>query len=157
MIGVAILEFGIIFHSVIIGLTLGTTAKFVTLFVVICFHQMFEALGLGTRLASLPFPSKSPIPWIGGIVYAIVTPLGLAVGLGVKSNYNPGSAVASMVSGVLDAVSSGILLYTGLVELLAHEFLFNEDMRKAPLSKLLFALTAMLCGAALMALLGRWA
>jgi len=40
ILGVAVLEFGVIFHSVIIGLTLGTTSDFTTLFIVIIFHQV---------------------------------------------------------------------------------------------------------------------
>ena len=39
IIGVAILEAGVVVHSVIIGLTLAVTDEFDTLFVVIIFHQ----------------------------------------------------------------------------------------------------------------------
>ena len=38
------------------------------------------------------------------------------MGLGIRSTYNPGSTTASIVSGILDAFSAGILIYTGLVE-----------------------------------------
>jgi solute carrier family 39 (zinc transporter), member 1/2/3 len=125
LLGFFILEFGVIFHSVIIGLTLSTTGSdFNTLFVVIIFHQMFEGLGLGSRLAILPFKKGSIWPWILGSIYGFVTPLGMAIGLGVRTTYDSASQTALIVSGVLDAISSGILLYTGLVELLAHEFLF---------------------------------
>jgi solute carrier family 39 (zinc transporter), member 1/2/3 len=75
----------------------------------------------------------------------------------VRSTYNPGSATASIVSGVLDAFSAGILIYTGLVELLAHEFLFNKEMISASNGKLMYALGCMMAGCALMAVLGRWA
>lgn len=51
----------------------------------------------------------------------------MAIGLGVRTTYNPDSANALIVSGVLDALSAGVLLYTGLVELLAHDFLFNRE------------------------------
>lgn len=126
-VGFFILEFGVIFHSVIIGLTLATTGvDFNTLFVVIIFHQTFEGLGLGSRLSILPFAKASIWPWILGGVYALVTPIGMAVGLGLRTTYDPASATALTVSGILDAISSGILLYTGLVELLAHEFLFSR-------------------------------
>ncbi|PWN36144.1 Zinc/iron permease, partial [Meira miltonrushii] len=90
ILGVMILEFGVIFHSVIIGITLGTTQndQFTTLFIVLIFHQAFEGLGLGTRLAVLPLPKKSWIPFIGGLAYAWVTPIGIAIGLGIRSTYN---------------------------------------------------------------------
>jgi zinc transporter 1/2/3 len=41
IIGVAILEFGIVLHSIIIGLTLAVDDSFRTLFVVIVFHRKF--------------------------------------------------------------------------------------------------------------------
>lgn len=157
ILGVMILEFGVIFHSIIIGITLGTTTEFTTLFIVLIFHQAFEGLGLGTRLAVLPLPKKSWIPFIGGLTYAWVTPLGIAIGLGIRSTYNGESATANYVTGTFDSVSSGILLYTGLVELLAHEFIFNEKMRTAPLGKVLLSVFEMLLGAGLMSLLGYWA
>ena len=129
LVGFFILEFGVIFHSVIIGLTLSTTGSdFNTLFVVIIFHQTFEGLGLGSRLAILPFEKRSIWPWVLGIAYGIVTPLGMTIGLGLRTTYDSSSQTALLVSGTLDAISSGILLYTGLVELMAHEFLFSKSM-----------------------------
>jgi solute carrier family 39 (zinc transporter), member 1/2/3 len=127
LVGFFVLEFGVIFHSVIIGLTLSTSGtEFNTLFIVIIFHQMFEGLGLGSRLAILPFKKRSVWPWVLGIAYGVVTPIGMAIGLGVRTTYDSASQTALLVSGTLDAISAGILLYTGLVELLAHEFLFSD-------------------------------
>ncbi|KAJ3519339.1 hypothetical protein NMY22_g13250 [Coprinellus aureogranulatus] len=144
--------------SVLIGLTLAVDEDFKILFVVLVFHQTFEGLGLGSRLAYMDLPSRyNWIPIAGAILYGLTTPIGIAAGLGVRSSYNPESTTASIVSGVLDAISSGILVYTGLVELLAHEFLFNKDMMASSNGKLAYAIGSMLLGAALMALLGRWA
>ncbi|KAI0703020.1 Zinc/iron permease [Cytidiella melzeri] len=158
IIGVAILEFGVLLHSVLIGLTLATTDDFNTLFIVIIFHQMFEGLGVGSRLAYMQLPHKySYIPIVGAVLYGITTPIGIAAGLGVRTTYNPDSTTASIVSGILDAFAAGILMYTGLVELLAHEFLFNKEMIEASNGKLTYALFCMLAGAGIMALLGRWA
>ncbi|GJJ11160.1 hypothetical protein Clacol_005392 [Clathrus columnatus] len=158
IIGIAILEFGVLFHSVIIGLTLAVDPQFKILFIVIIFHQMFEGLGLGSRLAYLDLPKEYRwAPYVGAALYGCTTPIGIAAGLGVRTTYNPNSTTASIVSGVLDSISSGILLYTGLVELLAHEFLFNPAMSKMSNKKLFFATAAMLFGAGIMALLGRWA
>lgn len=87
ILGVATLEAGVVLHSVIIGLTLASTedAEFATLFVVIVLHQMFEGLGLGTRLAFLRLPGEyNWVPWAGAGVYALCTPIGLAIGLGVR-------------------------------------------------------------------------
>ncbi|EST09726.1 Zinc/iron permease [Kalmanozyma brasiliensis GHG001] len=156
ILGVMILEFGVVFHSMIIGITLGTTTDFTVLFIVIIFHQMFEGLGLGARLAFLPI-AKSWIPMLGAVLYGLVTPIGIAIGLGARRTYNGDSTTAALVTGTFDAVSAGILLYTGTVELLAHEFIFNDKMRTAPLRKVIISILEMLTGAGIMALLGRWA
>lgn len=158
LIGVFILEFGVLLHSLLIGLTLAVDENFKILFVVIVFHQLFEGLGIGSRLSTLSLSSRySYIPVLGGVLYAITTPIGIAAGLGVRSTYNPNSTTASIVSGIMDSLSSGILLYTGLVELLAHEFLFNPKMINASTGKITYAVVCMLFGTGIMALLGRWA
>ncbi|GLB41876.1 putative ZIP Zinc transporter [Lyophyllum shimeji] len=158
IIGVAILEFGVALHSILIGLTLAVDPGFKILFVVLVFHQTFEGLGIGSRLAYMRLPhSYNWVPFAGAVLYGITTPIGIAIGLGARSTYNPGSATASIVSGVLDALSAGILMYTGLVELLAHEFLFNKEMMDGSNKQLVYSVGSMLLGCALMALLGRWA
>ncbi|KAJ7148397.1 ZIP-like iron-zinc transporter [Mycena crocata] len=158
IVGIAILEFGVLLHSVLIGLTLAVDQGFKILFVVVVFHQTFEGLGLGSRLAFIRLaPRYNYVPVLAAIVYGLSTPVGIAVGLAVRATYNPGSATASIVSGVLDSLSAGILIYTGLVELLAHEFLFNKEMMNSSNGKLAYALGTMFLGCAVMALLGKWA
>ncbi|KAK1758776.1 Zinc/iron permease [Echria macrotheca] len=153
-----ILEFGVIFHSVIIGLNLGVIgAEFTTLYPVIVFHQAFEGLGIGARLSMIPFPSRlSWLPWALCAAYGLTTPIAIAIGLGMATQYDSGSFTASVVSGVLDSVSAGILLYTGLVELLARDFLFNQD-RSRKRNDVIFMLGCLFLGTMVMALLGKWA
>ncbi|KAJ5805518.1 Zinc/iron permease fungal/plant [Penicillium pulvis] len=154
-----ILEFGIIFHSVFIGLTLAVTgAEFVTLYIVLVFHQTFEGLGLGARLAQVPWPkSKRLTPYFLGMGFGISTPIAIAIGLGIRQSYPPDSARTLIVTGVFDSISAGILIYTALVELMAHEFMFSAAMRQAPIRDVLLAFLLLCLGAALMALLGKWA
>ncbi|KAL5512955.1 hypothetical protein ACEPAH_3353 [Sanghuangporus vaninii] len=158
VIGICVLELGVVLHSVLVGLTLAVDEDFKVLFVVLVFHQMFEGLGLGSRLAYLTLPSGyNHVAYIGAILYGVTTPVGIAAGLGVRSMYNPESGKASAVSGIMDALSAGVLLYTGLVELLAHEFLFSPEMQGESNKKLAYACGCMILGAGLMSLLGRWA
>jgi solute carrier family 39 (zinc transporter), member 1/2/3 len=177
VLSVLILEFGIIFHSFITGITLAVSLEVVVLLIVLTFHQLFEGLGLGTRLAHLTlFTANNDhdhndhhddekkkkslyrfFPWFGALAFALTTPLGVAVGLGLRNAYDPESTTESIVSGIFDSFSSGILLYTGLVELLAHEFLFSKTMRERPTGEVAYAGACVLLGAGLMALLGRWA
>lgn len=91
---------------------------------------MFEGLGLGSRLAFMRLPEKyNYVPILGGLLYGLTTPIGIAAGLGVRSTYNPNSTTASIVSGTLDSISSGILLYTGLVEVSPFTLLVVSQRR----------------------------
>lgn len=160
ILAVSILEFGIIFHSVFVGLSLAVAGdEFNTLFIVLIFHQMFEGLGLGARLAETRWPSdKHYIPWLMALGFTITTPIGIAIGIGVKHSFIPGSRTALIANGVLDAISAGILIYTGLVELMAHEFLFSNQFKGEHGFRLMLSAYLIMClGAGLMALLGKWA
>lgn len=154
-----ILEFGVIFHSIFIGLTLAVAgSEFTILYIVLAFHQTFEGLGLGTRLALTPWPQRKWwLPWVLGTAFGFTTPIAIGIGLGVRTSFMPGSPNTMIVNGIFDSISAGILIYTGLVELMAHEFMFNEEMRKASLKTTLFAFSCMCVGAGIMALLGKWA
>jgi len=159
MTAIFILEFGVIFHSIFVGLTLAVTgAAFNTLYVVLVFHQTFEGLGLGSRLAATPWPkTKRWTPYLFALGYGLSTPVAIAVGLGLRRSYAPGSQRSLIVKGVFDAISAGVLIYTGLVELMAHEFMFSSVMRRARLRVVMSAFGMMCLGAGLMALLGKWA
>ena len=155
-----LLEFGITLHSVLIGIALGTTdsSSFVALFIALSFHQFFEAIALGAQIARIK--KKSIIPAIIMIIiFTLSTPVGVAIGIGIRSNsYNPKAVSTLLVNGIFDSVSAGILIYVALVNLMAgemgpqcHEF-FNLKKR------LKFAyFIALYLGAALMAVIGRWA
>lgn len=153
-----ILEFGVLFHSVMIGLNLGSVGEeFSTLYPVLVFHQSFEGLGIGARLSAIDFPQgKQWWPYALCLAYGLTTPICVAIGLGVRTTYNGESYVVNVVSGVLDAISAGVLIYTGLVEMLARDYLFNPHRTK-DLKLLSFNVISMLWGAGLMALLGKWA
>lgn len=149
MTAIFMLEFGIILQSIFIGLTLAVAgAEFTTLYIVLVFHQTFEGLGLGARLATAPWPkSKKWTPYMLAIGYAVSTPIAIAIGLGVRRKYSPGSQTTLIVNGVFDSISAGILIYTGLVELMAHEFVFSPRMKNAPAREVLCAFILMCLGA----------
>ena len=68
-------------------------------------------------------PKHYWIPIAGALLYGITTPIGIAIGLGVRTSYNPDSTTPSIVSGILDSLSAGVLIYTGLVEVSKQPFL----------------------------------
>ncbi|KAI5290924.1 hypothetical protein KEM54_000025 [Ascosphaera aggregata] len=152
-----ILEFGIIFHSIIIGLNLGVAGhEFYTLFPVLVFHQSFEGLGIGARMSAIPFKQYRWLPWVLCTAYGLTTPISIAIGLGVRKSYEPGSRTSLTVQGVLDAISAGILIYTALVELLARDFMFDPNRTKDK-KRLAEMLISTFVGAAIMAVIGKWA
>ncbi|ODV84398.1 hypothetical protein CANARDRAFT_8751 [[Candida] arabinofermentans NRRL YB-2248] len=159
---VLVLDFGVIFHSVFVGLTLAVSGdEFKTLYIVVTFHQLFEGLGLGSRVAMIEWPRLSWhkwIPWILSAAYSLTTPIAIGIGLGVRNSFPPNSRTALITNGVFDSISAGILIYTGIVELMAREFLFGDEFKgEYKFRNMMAAYGTMSTGAGLMALLGKWA
>ncbi|KAJ9669138.1 hypothetical protein H2201_000489 [Coniosporium apollinis] len=154
-----LLEAGILFHSIFIGMALSvaTGTPFIVLLIAISFHQTFEGLALGSRISALSFPANSPKPWLMALAYGTTTPIGQALGLAIHTLYDPQSQTGLLTVGVMNAVSSGLLLFAGLVELLAEDFLSDESYVKLRGRKRMEACGAVVGGAALMALVGAWA
>lgn len=220
-----------------IGLTLVVAGDsfFLTLFAVIVFHQMFEGLALGTRIASLgrPCPTsapavhgdghnhphghehyhtndgnqtadqtaaatkeepasgapsvsndgaatgpggqneKKPVSVGGGsgggasvpmtkklllaLGFALVTPVGMAIGIGVLRQFNGNDPSTVIAIGTLDALSAGILVWVGVVEMWAHDWMLGGEMTRAGPARTFLGLVALVVGMALMSLLGKWA
>lgn len=87
---------------------------------------MFEGLALGSRIADANFPSHWHEVLLSG-VFSVAAPIGISVGVGLTSTFNPSGETFLMVQGTFDGICSGILLYIGLVLLLKD---FPEDMKK---------------------------
>ena len=155
-----LLEAGILFHSIFIGMALSvaTGAAFIVLLIAISFHQTFEGLALGSRIAAIPsFSSDTPKPWLMALAYGTTTPIGQAIGLIVHNLYDPESEGGLIMVGIMNSISSGLLLFAGLVELLAEDFLKEESYATLKGKKRLEACAAVVAGALLMALVGAWA
>ncbi|KAL0575218.1 hypothetical protein V5O48_006757 [Marasmius crinis-equi] len=145
--------------SIMIGVSLGATggSEWIPLLCAIVFHQMFEGLGLGSRIAELSFPAHAGWrKWVMGFLFAVITPAGVAIGVGVHESYNPNSVSALVAIGVLNALSAGILLYTGIVEMLVNDFVHGE-LKDANLVRAVSAIVFILMGALGMAVIGKWA
>ncbi|KAH7412532.1 Zinc/iron permease [Cadophora sp. MPI-SDFR-AT-0126] len=153
------LEAGILFHSIFIGMavSVATGPPFIVFLVAIAFHQSFEGLALGSRIAAINFPTHSPRPWIMVLAYGTTTPIGQAIGLVVHNLYDPQSAAGLLMVGFMNAISSGLLLFAGLVQLLAEDFLSDKSYVILKGRRRWEAFSAVLAGASLMALVGAWA
>ena len=154
-----LLEAGILFHSVFIGMALSvaTGTAFMVLLIAISFHQTFEGLALGSRISAVRFPPNSPKPWLMALAYGTTTPIGQLIGLLIHNLYDPASQTGLLAVGVMNAISSGLLLFAGLVELLAEDFLSDESYKILHGKRRLEACASVVGGAALMALVGAWA
>jgi zinc transporter ZupT len=154
-----LLEAGILFHSVFIGMALSvaTGTSFIVLLVAISFHQTFEGFALGSRISAIRFPAGSLKPWLMALAYGTTTPIGQAIGLAIHTLYDPFSQTGLLMVGFMNAISSGLLLFAGLVELLAEDFLSDESYVTLQGGRRLQACGSVVGGAMLMALVGAWA
>ncbi|KAM0327155.1 hypothetical protein ACHAQA_006286 [Verticillium albo-atrum] len=212
-VSIMVLEAGILFHSILIGITLVVAGDsfFKTLFIVIIFHQVFEGLALGSRIAALgTLPSVHQVPGHGhghghnnqaqvaptksvsdtepavpaspessddstagslkpvhyslkkkcllASAFALITPIGMAIGIAVLDQFNGNDPQTIVAIGTLDAVSAGILIWVGLVEMWAEDWMYpsSELMNSSPLVTAL-SLFGLVAGMALMSFLGKWA
>lgn len=155
-----VLEIGIIFHSIIIGITLGMSDNRCTirpLLGALSFHQFFEGIGLGGCLAQQAGLGTRVTAVM--CLFSVTTPLGIATGMAMKSimgfSHSRPEAVI-IVEGLLGSASSGILVYMALVDLIAVEFLNTQKMKANP-RLMAAAYSLLILGAGSMALLAVWA
>ncbi|GFF26536.1 putative ZIP zinc transporter [Aspergillus udagawae] len=156
---VLVMEAGVIFHSILIGLTLVVAGDsfYKTLLVVIVFHQFFEGLALGARIALLPgrlMGSKG----VMAAAFAVITPVGMAIGLGVLHSFNGNDKSTLVALGTLDALSAGVLVWVGLVDMWARDWVMEGgEMMNARMSSVAVGGLSLIAGMVLMGVLGKWA
>ncbi|KAK5071014.1 high-affinity Zn(2+) transporter zrt1 [Lithohypha guttulata] len=166
---VLVMEAGILFHSVLIGLTLvvapdssgNTSGYYNTLLAVIVFHQFFEGLALGARIALL---QNQNMRWgirsklLMALAFALITPLGMAIGIGVLNQFNGNDQSTILTIAVLDALSAGVLLWVGVVDMWARDWAFSGgEMVDAGVGKVFVGMSSLIVGMILMSVLGKWA
>nr|GMD61231.1 zinc transporter 6, chloroplastic [Ipomoea batatas] len=154
-----VLEIGIIFHSVIIGVTMGMSQNQCTikpLVAALAFHQIFEGMGLGGCIAQAGF-SFGTTAYMS-FMFSVTTPMGIVLGMIVFSvtGYDDSSPNALILEGLLGSLSSGILIYMALVDLIALDFFHNKLMSSEPLLKKA-SFAALVLGSTSMSILALWA
>ena len=157
-----LLEAGILFHSIFIGMALSvaTGTEFIVLLIAIAFHQTFEGFALGSRISALIpslFEASSPKPWLMALAYGTTTPIGQAVGLWMHELYDPASMMGLLMVGITNAISSGLLLFAGLVQLLSEDFLSDRSYEVLKGRRRIEACLSVACGGLLMAIVGAFA
>ncbi|KAG9091341.1 hypothetical protein FRC06_000605 [Ceratobasidium sp. 370] len=183
IVGVFVLQLGIMLHSIVVGFTLSVTngSEFTSLLIALIFHQLFEGLSLGVRISSIrstlfaphSTPSSSPegspllpashrskshgytFPTLP-LLLASLFALATPAGMLVGILLRTAPQDAFLVRGLASAVSAGLLIYASCVELLAGDFVAEPKMRKAGIRRQAVALGSLLGGAAGMAIIGVW-
>ncbi|KAJ1303850.1 hypothetical protein OPQ81_008270 [Rhizoctonia solani] len=184
IVGVFVLQLGIMLHSIVVGFTLAVTngAEFTSLLIALVFHQLFEGLSLGVRISSLRptlfaphhltstrseasplLPPQSlrskahahAFPTLP-LLLASLFALATPAGMLIGILLRTAPQDAYLVRGLAGAVSAGLLIYASCVELLAEDFVADPKMRRAGLKRQAAALGSLLAGAAGMAIIGIW-
>ncbi|KAL4610108.1 hypothetical protein ACB092_08G028600 [Castanea dentata] len=154
-----VLEIGIIFHSVIIGVTMGMSQNQCTikpLVAALAFHQIFEGMGLGGCIAQAGFSFGTTAYMC--FMFSVTTPMGIVLGMILFSvtGYDDSSPKALIMEGLLGSFSSGILIYMGLVDLIAVDF-FHNKMITSNLWLKKASYIALILGSTSMSILALWA
>lgn len=148
-----VMELGIVFHSVLLGLGLGVVtgdpADVRGILIAVCVHQFFEGAGLATCIIEAKLCAGKVACMLG--FFSLTTPMGIAIGIAASRSYDAGSSTALAVQGTLNALAAGILIYLALVDILAREFSSPEVRGDLGLQCKMFL--AVLSGAAIMTVL----
>jgi zinc transporter 1/2/3 len=152
------MELSVALHSVIIGMSMGVLSQpsemetLHSLIVAISFHQFMEGLGLGTVLQS-PSLNLSPIKrYLFITMFGISVPVGIIIGILITRNGTPGhDRTLALITGSLNSLAAGILIYVALVEMVAEDFQASAIATRGGLKACMIA--ALLAGSCIMALL----
>jgi zinc transporter 1/2/3 len=153
-------EFACVFHSFIIGLSLGLTdndksAK--TLMIALCFHQFLEGISLGIMVSESSMKIlKSIIITFG---YSITTPIAIITGYLLDKHYNVSTnneKLKVVVTSCFQGFAGGMLLYIGLFQLIAEEFSKETIQKSTYMYKKTIMYISLLLGASSMCIMGMW-
>ncbi|GKA88834.1 probable zinc transporter 10 [Tanacetum coccineum] len=151
-----VLELGIVVHSIVIGLGVGAsndTCTIKPLVAALCFHQMFEGMGLGGCIQQAEYKKMKKVTMV--FFFSITTPFGIALGIALSKAYKENSPSALITVGLLNASSAGLLIYMALVDLLASDFMGPKLQGSIKLQ--IKSYMAVLVGAGGMSIMARWA
>ena len=139
-----LVEAGILFHSIIIGLSLGLQSKdtWAVVLTAVAMHQFLEGLMLGQVLGDLRncdrLASRRKI-WAMIAGFTLTTAIGIAIGIIVRTSTaafeNP--VAMELAIAILNRLAGGLLLYLGLASLLVPWFVTSPTIKGA--SKLFVA------------------
>ncbi|XP_063157521.1 zinc transporter ZIP2 [Candoia aspera] len=142
-----ILFLSLSFHSVFEGLAIGVQKEAtdtIQLSVAVLIHKAIVGFSLSLKLVQ----SGTKMQWrmLYLVVFALMSPTGISVGIGVSLSNGDGSGLAQAI---LEGVAAGTFLYVTFLEILPYELGSHES----PLTKFLF----ISLGFSIMAVIAIWA
>ncbi|KAH6574461.1 hypothetical protein BASA60_005487, partial [Batrachochytrium salamandrivorans] len=75
------------------------------------------------------------------IFYTLTTPFGIAIGILIQQSYNANATATLLSTGILDALSAGILIYDVLVNVVAPHFTADNFHNASPIFKFIQLVT----------------
>jgi len=129
---VGVLIFALAIHSVFEGLAIGVEAKastFLQLAGAILIHKCVVAFALGARFIDAGLKLKGIM--ISLSIFCISTPIGIALAMGLLEilSITAGSrSTISLVSGLIQGLSTGFFLYITFVEMICDEIRDGKDL-----------------------------
>lgn len=160
LVAAALMEFGVSIHSIFVGLAVGIVPndEVKVLLTALVFHQFFEGMALGSRLAEATYHRLTEIMF--ALVFAVSAPFGMMIGIVMMSTsgFNDNGTTFLILQGVMDGICAGILMYLGF-QLLVHDFMVDTERHVAGVGQrwrrwAMFG--AMWTGAGVMAVIGKW-
>lgn len=149
------LEVAILVHSIVLGITLSTSATnhgFICRVLAIIFHQILEGRAPGATLGML---TASVRVYLAALLFIVMTPVGCLIGIGLHLSLHTSTPASMWTTEIMESMSSGILLYSAMVEMIGSEWIHGE-MRDAPTRHAIYGLVSIFTGVGAMATLMAW-
>jgi len=117
-----VLTFGLSFHSIFEGITLGLQTQvtpMILLIIAIGLHKVGEAFALGMSFMRYRVSTRRWILMV--VVFCLVVPIGIAIGLGVTAS-GLDDYTQSTVSSILNSLAVGVFMYVSILGVIVEEF-----------------------------------
>lgn len=135
---VLLLLMALSFHTLFDGLAVGLQDSVDSIWQVmaaITTHKVLVAFCIGLELSAISGSSRCrPVVYL--VLFSLMSPIGIAVGMGVNSGYLDELAKL-LTSSILQALATGTFLYVTFFEILGQQFAHNHDREQRHCRELL--------------------
>ena len=152
-----VFEFACVFHSFIIGISLGVTtdiSTLITLMVALSVHQFLEGISLGFVVCDAKLSTIKSLIFV--VSYSVTTPIGILIGAALQHIYTNKSKIQILAQGSLQGISAGMLIYIALIQIIAEELSKVELHGNGKLHHKLCMYVSLVMGAICMCIMALW-